>query len=153
MASLMRSFKGKVDLIYIDPTFDVVADFSMSVAIGEEDSINKEQSTLEMVAYRDMWGKGTDSYLHMIWERLLLIKQLLSPTGSIYVHCDDRVDNHIRSILDEVFGSVNFKNSIVWKRSDAHNDAGQGVRFYEFFRAEGRCCIRKNPCCVMKGFP
>jgi hypothetical protein len=52
------------------------------------------------------------------------------------VHCDDRVDNHIRSILDEVFGSVNFKNSIVWKRSDAHNDAGQGAKFYEFFRAE-----------------
>lgn len=66
MASLMRSFKGKVDLIYIDPPFDVGADFTMSVAIGDEqEAVQKDQSTLEMVAYRDMWGKGTDSYLHM----------------------------------------------------------------------------------------
>jgi adenine-specific DNA-methyltransferase len=66
MASLLQEFKGKVDLIYIDPPFDVGADFSMSVAIGEEDFAFKDQSLLEMVAYRDMWGKGTDSYLHIM---------------------------------------------------------------------------------------
>ncbi len=62
MASLLQEFKGKVDLIYIDPPFDVGADFSMSVAIGEKDAVFKEQSVLEMLAYRDMWGKGKDSY-------------------------------------------------------------------------------------------
>ena len=74
MASLLQEFKGKVDLIYIDPPFDVGADFSMSVAIGDEDeNLFKDQSVLEMVAYRDIWGRGTDSYIHMIYERLVLL--------------------------------------------------------------------------------
>ena len=124
MASLLQEFKGKVDLIYIDPPFDVGADFSMSVAIGDEnESIDKDQSTLEMVAYRDIWGKGRDSYLHMIHERLVLMHELLSEHGSIYVHCDWRVNAYIRSILDEIFGAENFINEIVWKRSYGHGDA------------------------------
>ena len=89
MASLLAEFKGKIDLIYIDPPFDVGADFTMDVPIGDEkETVGKDQSTLEMVAYRDMWGKGTDSYLHMMYERLTLMKELLSEQGSIYVHCD-----------------------------------------------------------------
>jgi len=68
MASLLKDFKGKIDLIYIDPPFDVGADFTMDIPIGEgKESIGKDQSTLEMIAYRDMWGKGTDSYLHMMY--------------------------------------------------------------------------------------
>ncbi|MCS6814792.1 MAG: site-specific DNA-methyltransferase, partial [Cyanobacteria bacterium] len=87
MASLLQEFKGKVDLIYIDPPFDVGADFSMSVAIGDEqEAIEKEQSTLEMVAYRDIWGKGTDSFLQMIYERLVLARELLNDKGLIFVH-------------------------------------------------------------------
>ena len=71
MASLLAEFKGSIDLIYIDPPFDVGADFTMDVPIGDEkETVGKDQSTLEMVAYRDMWGKGTDSYLHMMFERL-----------------------------------------------------------------------------------
>lgn len=71
MASLLKEFKGRVDLIYIDPPFDVGADFTMDVPFGDEkDTIAKDQSTLEMVAYRDIWGKGFDSYLHMLYERL-----------------------------------------------------------------------------------
>lgn len=67
MASLLKDFKGKIDLIYIDPPFDVGADFTMNVPVGDsKETIGKDQSTLEMVAYRDMWGKGTDSYLHMM---------------------------------------------------------------------------------------
>ncbi len=94
MASLLEEFKGKIDLIYIDPPFDVGADFTMDVPIGDEkETVEKDQSTLEMVAYRDMWGKGTDSYLHMMFERLTLMKELLSEQGSIYVHCDWR-DEH-----------------------------------------------------------
>jgi len=75
MASLLQEFKGKVDLIYIDPPFDVGADFTMSVAIGDEkETIAKDQSVLEMVAYRDVWGKGADSYLQMMFERLILMR-------------------------------------------------------------------------------
>ncbi len=118
MASLLKEFKGKVDLIYIDPPFDVGADFSMSVAIGDEqESIQKEQSTLEMVAYRDMWGKGADSYLHMISERIVLIKELLSEKGSLYLHCDWRVSHTVRVLVEDIFGGELFRNEIVWKRS------------------------------------
>ncbi|MGB4595426.1 MAG: site-specific DNA-methyltransferase [Anaerolineaceae bacterium] len=115
MASLLKEYKGKIDLIYIDPPFDVGADFTMDIAIGDQgDEVNKDQSTLEMVAYRDMWGKGTDSYLHIISERLILIKELLSEKGSIYVHCDWRINHYFRSILDEIFGGENFQREIVW---------------------------------------
>jgi len=117
MASLLAEFKGKIDLIYIDPPFDVGADFTMDVPIGDEkETVEKDQSTLEMVAYRDMWGKGTDSYLHMMFERLSLMKELLSTTGSIYVHCDWRVNSLMRLLLDDLFGPDNFRNEIYAKR-------------------------------------
>ena len=117
MASLLAEFKGKLDLIYIDPPFDVGADFSMDVAIGDgKETVEKDQSTLEMVAYRDMWGKGTDSYLHMMFERLALMKELLKDTGSIYVHCDWRVNSYLRLLMDSVFGPENFRNEIFAKR-------------------------------------
>jgi len=78
MASLLKDFRGKIDLIYIDPPFDVGADFTMQIPIGEEkEAVQKDQSLLEMVAYRDMWGKGTDSYFHMMFERLVLMKELI----------------------------------------------------------------------------
>ncbi|MBI5213847.1 MAG: site-specific DNA-methyltransferase [Nitrospirae bacterium] len=122
MASLLKDFKGKIDLIYIDPPFDVGADFTMNVPVGDgKETIGKDQSTLEMVAYRDMWGKGTDSYLHIMFERLLLMKELLNETGSIYVHCDWRVNSHLRLILDDVFGRSNFRNEIIWKRTGARS--------------------------------
>ncbi len=117
MASLLKEFKGKIDLIYIDPPFDVGADFTMGVPIGDaKETVEKDQSTLEMVAYRDMWGKGTDSYLHMMFERLTLMKEMLSEKGAIYVHCDYRVNSFLRSILDEVFGIGGFRNEIYSKR-------------------------------------
>lgn len=127
MASLLKKFKGKVDLIYIDPPFDVGADFTMQVQIGDEkDSIQKEQSTLEMVAYRDMWGRGTDSYLFMMYERLSLMKELLSETGSIYVHCDYRTNSYLKLILIDVFGSNDEFNrsEIIWKSAPGHSDSG-----------------------------
>ena len=86
MASLLKEFKGKIDLIYIDPPFDVGADFRMNVPFGQnKETLGKDQSALEMVAYRDRWGKGSDSYLHVIYERLSLIWELLNENGSIYV--------------------------------------------------------------------
>lgn len=115
LASLLEKFEGTIDLIYIDPPFDVGADFTMSIAIGDEAQMAaKDQSILEMVAYRDMWGRGADSYLQMLFERLTLMKRLLSNTGSIFVHCDWHMSHMIRSLLDVVFGHDHFVNEIVW---------------------------------------
>ncbi len=123
MASLLKEFRGKIDLIYIDPPFDVGADFRMDVSIGEKkEAIGKDQSLLEAVAYRDMWGKGADSYLHMIYERIVLMKELLSEIGSIYVHAGPNVSHYIKLILDDVFDQENYRNEIIWQRHGAHND-------------------------------
>ena len=115
MASLLKEFKGRINLIYIDPPFDVGADFTMKLSVGDaKESILKDQSALEMVAYRDMWGKGTDSYIAMIYERLVLMRSLLAENGSIYVHCDWRVSGYMRLVMDSIFGENNFRNEIVW---------------------------------------
>lgn len=130
MASLLKEFKGQVDLIYIDPPFDVGADFSMSVTVGDNDeSLTKDQSALEMVAYRDIWGKGTDSYLYMMFERLLLMRELLSEKGSIYVHLDWHIGHYVKVLLDEVFGRDNFRNEIIWhyRRWTAQSDKYQNM--------------------------
>jgi adenine-specific DNA-methyltransferase len=115
MASLLAEFKGKIDLFYIDPPFDVGTDFTMDVPIGDEkETVFKDQSCIEMVAFKDMWGKKMDSYLHMMFERLSLMKELLSERGSIYVHCDWRVNYFLRGVMDDVFGKDNFLNEICW---------------------------------------
>lgn len=142
MASLLREFKGAVDLIYIDPPFDVGADFTMEVPIGDgRETIFKDQSTLELVAYNDTWGKGTDSYLHIIAERLYLMRDLLATQGVICVHCDWKVSSFMRIILDEVFGRDHFLNELIWQRTGAHNDAGQfGIvhdSVFAFSKSEG----------------
>jgi len=114
-AALLEQFRGKVDLVYIDPPFDVGADFTMQVQLGEKgEAVQKEQSIMEAVAYSDTWGKGTDSYLHMMYERLALMRDLLSDNGSIYVHCDYRVVYLLRAILEDLLGSDNFQNEIQW---------------------------------------
>jgi adenine-specific DNA-methyltransferase len=110
--------QGGLKLIYIDPPFDVGADFSMNVEIGDE-SFTKKPSVIEEVAYRDTWGKGTDSFIAMIYERLKLMHGLLADDGSIFVHCDQRVNAPLRFLLHEVFGQENFRNEIVWQRTTA----------------------------------
>lgn len=118
MNSLLSSFRGKIDLIYIDPPFDVGADFTLNVQLGDsKETIYKEQSVMEAVAYRDMWGKGTDSYIHMMYERISLMKELLSESGSFYVHCDWRVVGFLRLLCDEIFGVNNFQREIIWSLS------------------------------------
>src|SRR3989344_2975539 len=104
--------QGGLKLIYIDPPFDVGADFSMNIEIGDE-TFTKQASVIEEVAYRDTWGKGADSFIAMLYERLKLMHDLLAEDGSIFVHCDWRVSHHIHQILDEVFGRDNFQNEIV----------------------------------------
>ncbi len=115
MASLLKEYKGRIDLIYIDPPFDVGADFTMDVPIGEEnENVGKDQSALEMVAYRDMWGRGTDSFLNIMAERLSIMKELLNEEGSIYIHCDWRLNSFFRLVLDDIFGSDNFQREVIW---------------------------------------
>ena len=108
---------GGIKLIYIDPPFDVGADFSMDVEIGGE-TFHKEPNLLEQIAYRDTWGRGADSFISMIYERLILMRDLMAEDGCIYVHCDWRVNSHIRACMDEVFGAANLGNEISWKRSN-----------------------------------
>jgi len=110
---------GGLKLIYIDPPFDVGADFSMDIEIGR-DTFTKKPNILEEIAYRDTWGKGADSFIAMIYERLALMRDLLAEDGSIYVHCDQRVNGFMRLILDEVFGSSYFVNEIIWRRTGTH---------------------------------
>lgn len=105
--------QGGLKLIYIDPPFDVGADFSMDIEIGG-DTFTKRPNILEEIAYRDTWGKGADSFIAMIYERLILMRDLLAEDGSIYVHCDWRVNSYLRLVLDEVF--QNFIAEIVWKK-------------------------------------
>jgi DNA modification methylase len=116
--------QGGLKLIYIDPPFDVGADFSMDIEIGD-DTFTKKPNILEEIAYRDTWGKGADSFIAMIYERLVLMRDLLAEDGSIYVHCDWRVNAFIRLAMNELFGSKHFRNEIVWQRTGAHNDADQ----------------------------
>ena len=106
---------GGLKLIYIDPPFDVGADFSMDIEIGGE-TFHKEPNLLEQIAYRDTWGRGADSFIAMIYERLILMRDLMHSEGSIYVHCDWRVNSYMRMALSEVFGESNYRNEIQWKR-------------------------------------
>ena len=108
--------QGGIKLIYIDPPFDVGADFSMDIEIGD-DTFTKRPSVLEELAYRDTWGKGADSFIAMIYERLVLMQDLLADDGSIYVHCDWRVNSYLRLVLYEVFGLQNFFTEIIWQRA------------------------------------
>jgi DNA modification methylase len=105
--------QGGLKLIYIDPPFDVGADFSMDIEIGDE-TFSKKPNILEEIAYRDTWGKGADSFIAMIFERLILMRELLAEDGCIYVHCDWRLSADLRLVLDEVMSPKNFLNQVVW---------------------------------------
>lgn len=115
MSSLLEKFAGKIDLIYIDPPFATGADFTVDIEIGENGKeIHKEHSIIEEKAYRDTWGMGIDSFLIMMFDRLELMRDLLSDRGSIYIHIDFRVASHLKILLDELFGLDNFLNEVIW---------------------------------------
>ncbi|GAC1381474.1 MAG: site-specific DNA-methyltransferase [Ktedonobacteraceae bacterium] len=137
LPSLLSEFAGKVNLIYIDPPFATGDNFSFNAEvpsdpdIDDSQSINfiKEPNIIEQKAYRDTWGRGLDGYLHWFYETAILLRELLAFSGSIYVHCDSRVNSGLRLILDEIFGGENFHNDIRWIRSLPHNDPNQYGRF------------------------
>ena len=115
MGSLLKKFAGKIDLIYIDPPFATGADFSFYAEVGDSgDEIYKERSVIEEKAYRDTWGRGVNSYIEMMYERMDLFFKLLSTRGSIYVHCDWRMNSYIRQMMNEFFGENNFQRELIW---------------------------------------
>lgn len=114
MSHLLREFRGKVQLIYIDPPFDSGADYKKSISLRGK-RVQNDHSAFEEKQYADIWNN--DGYLQFIFDRLFLLKELLSDTGLIFLHCDWHRSHHIRSILEEVFGPQNFRNEIVWVRS------------------------------------
>ncbi len=107
--------QGGLKFVYIDPPFDVGDDFEFDIQIGKE-KIPKKRNAMEQLAFSDTWGKGKDSFLSMLYEKLKLIHYLLSNEGTIMVHCDTRTIHNIRSVMNEVFSEDNFINQIVWKR-------------------------------------
>jgi len=128
MASLLdQGFAGKINLIYIDPPFATGADFSVRMKVGDE-QWTKEASVIEEKTYRDTWGKGLDSYLQMIYDRLVLMRELLAEDGSIFVHVDPNIGPYMKLLLAEIFGSDRSVSDIVWRRIYTHSDAhGFGV--------------------------
>ncbi|MBM5817847.1 MAG: site-specific DNA-methyltransferase [Cyanobacteria bacterium K_Offshore_surface_m2_239] len=114
--------QGGLKLIYIDPPFDVGADFSMDIEIGGE-SFTKKPNILEEIAYRDTWGRGADSFLSMLHERLALMTDLLHTKGSIYVHMGPAISYAVEAILKELLGDKGPSATINWKRVTAHGDS------------------------------
>ena len=109
----LPSLRGKVDLIYIDPPFDSKADYRTKINLPGTD-IQQKPTVIEQFAYADTWEQGTISYLRMMYPRLLLMKELLSERGSIYVHIDWHVGSYLKIILDDIFGKNNLRNEIIW---------------------------------------
>ena len=119
--------EGGLKLVYIDPPFNVGDDFQFEIEVGDE-KLSKKRNALEQLAYSDTWGRGEDSFLSMLYERLKLIKNLISNDGLLLVHCDLRTSALIKIVLDEIFGETNHINSVCWKRTFAHGDTGQGAK-------------------------
>ncbi len=111
---------GGLKLVYIDPPFDVGADFSIDVEIGDSE-VTKNPSVVEEVAYRDTWGKGRDSFMGMLNERVRLLSDLMAPNAVFALHIDWRLTHHARCLLEEVFGPQNFINEVIWRYGKMSN--------------------------------
>ena len=114
MSHLLREFRGKIDLVYIDPPFDSKAEYKKRIKIKNQQLVN-DTNIFEEKQYGDLWTN--DEYLQFMYERILIIRELLSDKGSIYLHCDWHQSHHLRMIMDEIFGHNNFLNEITWKYS------------------------------------
>lgn len=123
LEALLPEFRGKVDLVYLDPPFDARREFPIQVPLGEETGVGARKGVqVEAVAYRDLWGEGEDSYLHMLYQRLPLVRELLTDTGSLIIHVNWRVGHLVQVLLDELFGAgerqapgaPGFRNEIIW---------------------------------------
>ena len=111
MSHLLKTYRGKINLIYIDPPFDSKADYKKTIKLrGKE--VDNDRTAFEEKQYTDIWTN--DDYLQFMYKRLILMRELLSDDGSIYVHCDWRMNSYLRLMLDDIFGKGNFRNEIIW---------------------------------------
>ncbi|MCU1524739.1 MAG: methyltransferase, partial [Microbacteriaceae bacterium] len=114
------SLRGKIDLIYIDPPFDSKADYRTKITLPGA-TVDQRPTVAEQFAYSDAWANGTASYLEMLTPRLILMRELLADTGSIYVHLDWHVGHYVKVVLDEIFGKENFLNEVIWRYGKMSN--------------------------------
>lgn len=134
MSSLTQQLSGRVNLIYVDPPFDVGADFSLKIQIGDSD-IRKSPTPIEEVAYRDTWGKGSSSYISMIFDRLTLMRELLCESGVAVIHVGIQVSHFLRMAAEEIFGTENVVDEIVWNYGGASGGRAAGnklVKVHEY---------------------
>ncbi len=117
LSHLLKDYRGEIDLIYIDPPFDSKAEYVRRVKIRGQQIEGEQQSILEEKQYADIWEN--DEYLQFMYERLLVMRELLSETGSLFVHCDWHKSHYLRLILEEIFSEENFVNEIIWQRKSA----------------------------------
>ncbi len=122
MSHLLKHFRGKIDLIYIDPPFDSKADYKRKIELRGKQTTN-DKTAFEEKQYTDIWSN--DEYLQFMYERLILMRELLSDKGSLFLHCDWHKNHLLRCLMDEVFGQENFVNEIVWRKSNSHNDGNK----------------------------
>ena len=113
MSHLLKDYRGQVDLIYIDPPFDSKADYKKKILVRNTTAVT-DNSTFEEKQYGDIWTN--DEYLQFMYERLILMRDLLSDKGTIYLHCDYHKSHHLRCLMDEIFGTDNFINEIIWQK-------------------------------------
>lgn len=125
MSHLLKEYRGKVQLIYIDPPFDSKADYKKKILLRGKTVMNDHMS-FEEKQYTDIWSN--DEYLQFMYERVILMRELLSDSGALLLECDPTRGHYIKIILDEVFGAQNFVNQIIWKRTFSHGDMGQGAK-------------------------
>ena len=114
MSHLLKTYRGKITLIYIDPPFDSKADYKKQIELKGK-KVDNDRSAFEEKQYTDIWTN--DEYLQFMYERLILLRELLADNGSIYVHCDWHKSHYLRCILDEIFGATNFNNEIIWQKT------------------------------------
>ncbi len=115
MSHLLKNYRGGVDLIYIDPPFDSKADYKKKIDIRGIGKTESDSTSFEEKQYGDIWTN--DEYLQFMYERLILMRELLSDKGSIYLHCDWHKCHQLKLIMDEIFGAINFRNEIIWSYS------------------------------------
>jgi len=144
---LINGFRGKIDLIYIDPPFDSGANYVRNVELrGTKSKFpGEEQNIIEQTQYTDIWAN--DNYLQFMYERLILLRELLSEQGSIYLHCDWHKSHYLRFLMDEVFGDENFKNEIIWwyiKGASSNNTFGRKHNNVFYYTKREGAIFNKN---------
>jgi adenine specific DNA methylase Mod len=119
MSHMLREFRGKVNLIYIDPPFDSGADFKKTIRYRQS-SHKSDYNSFEEFQYKDIWSN--DNYLQFIYDRLILCRELLADDGCLFLHCDYKRSHYLRAVAEEVFGSGSFQSEICWKRTTARSE-------------------------------